>query len=225
MRRFAIVLSALVTTGAATSEEPIGLVRAAGSAWRVTRGNVEALANGRVRVSEPKMRAVVPWSDGDDAELRFTYEGQSDGAAPLASGELRKQIGLKLRAEDGCNLVYVMWRIDNKQQIVVSLKRNRGQHTHRQCGARGYRNLVARAGTQPAPLAAGVEHRMHAKLDGRILRVWVDRQLAWEGDIGDEAAALRGAAGVRSDNGRFEVELLARPSSKAPEVPLSDDED
>jgi hypothetical protein len=225
MRRAAIVLSALVTTGAATSEEPIGLVRAAGSAWRVTRGNVEALANGRVRVSEPKMRAVVPWSDGDDAELRFTYEGQSDGAAPLASGELRKQIGLKLRAEDGCNLVYVMWRIDNKQQIVVSLKRNRGQHTHRQCGARGYRNLVARAGTQPAPLAAGVEHRMHAKLDGRVLRVWVDRQLAWEGDIGDEAAALRGAAGVRSDNGRFEVELLARPSSKAPEVPLSDDED
>ena len=224
MRR-ALLLSALLATGAAASEDPIGLVRAAGPAWRVTRGNVEPLANGRVRVSEPKMRAVVPWSDGDDAELRFTYEGPSDGTAPLASGELRKQIGLKLRAEDGCNLVYVMWRIDNKQQIVVSLKRNRGEHTHRQCGARGYRNLVARAGTQPPPLAAGVEHRVHAKLDGRVLRVWVDRQLAWEGDVGDEAAALRGPAGVRSDNGRFAVELLARPSAKAPEVPLSDDED
>ncbi|MGZ3405329.1 MAG: hypothetical protein ACXVAN_02725, partial [Polyangia bacterium] len=105
------------------------------------------------------------------------------------------------------------------------IKRNRGQHTHRQCGARGYRNLVARAGTQPAPLTANVEHRLHGKLDGRVLRVWADRQLAWEGDIGDDAAALRGPAGVRSDNGRFDVELLARPSSRAPELPLSDDED
>ncbi|MCU1277039.1 MAG: hypothetical protein JWM53_585, partial [bacterium] len=194
-------------------------------AWRVTRGSVDPLAGGRVGVREPKMRAVVPWSDGNDAELRFTYEGQSDGAAPLASGELRKQIGLKLRAEDGCNLLYVMWRVDGKSPIVVSLKRNRGQSTHRECGARGYRNLVARAGTQPAPLVAGVEHRLHAKLDGLVLRVWVDRVLAWEGDVGADAAALRGPAGVRSDNGRFALELLARPSSSSPMVPLSDDED
>lgn len=220
--RFAMTLCALSMIGATTAEE---LVRAPAAAWRVTRGSVAPLAGGRVGVHEPKMRAVVPWSDGNDAELRFTYEGQSDGAAPLASGELRKQIGLKLRAEDGCNLLYVMWRVDGKSPIVVSLKRNRGQSTHRECGARGYRNLVARAGTQPAPLIAGVEHRLHAKLDGLVLRVWVDRVLAWEGDVGAEAAALRGPAGVRSDNGRFALELLARPSSSSPMVPLSDDED
>ncbi|MCU1277161.1 MAG: hypothetical protein JWM53_707 [bacterium] len=221
-----LVMSALLLSGAAGSEEPgAPLVRAPADALRVTRGAIEAIGGGRVRVREPKMRAVVPWSDGDDAELRFTYAGPSDGAAPLASGEMRRQIGIKLRAADGCNLLYVMWRIEPKAQIVVSLKRNPGQSTHRQCGARGYRNLVARAGTQPAPLAAGDEHRLHARLDGRILRVWADRALAWEGDVGDEAAALRGPAGVRSDNGRFELELLARPSARSPVIPLSDDED
>ena len=201
------------------------LAHAPGAAWRVTRGSVQPLDGGRVLVREPKMRAVVPWSDGEEAELRFRYDGPSDGVAPLASGDVRRQVGLKLRAEDGCNLVYVMWRIDGKQPIVVSTKRNRGQHTHRQCGARGYRNLVARAGTQPPALVAGAEHRLHAKLEGLVLRVWVDRVLAWEGDVGADAATLRGPAGVRSDNGRFQLELLARASSNAPEMPLSDDED
>jgi hypothetical protein len=224
--KMALVACALLVGGAASSEEPgAALVRAPAAAWRVTRGNIEPLAGGRARVREPKMRAVVPWSDGDEAELRFSYGGPSDGAAPLASGEVRKQIGIKLRAADGCNLLYVMWRVDGKTPIVVSLKRNPGQSTHRECGARGYRNLIARAGTPPAPLTAGVERRLHAKLDGLVLRVWVDRVLAWEGDVGAEAAALRGPAGVRSDNGRFDVELLARPSAGSPVVPLSDDED
>ena len=122
--KMALVACALLVTGAATSEEPgAGLVRAPAAAWRVTRGNVEALAGGRARVREPKMRAVVPWSDGNEAELRFTYGGPSDGAAPLASGEVRKQIGLKLRAVDGCNLLYVMWRVDGKTPIVVGSSR------------------------------------------------------------------------------------------------------
>ena len=186
------------------------LQRAPAGKWRVTRGKIEALSDGRARVREPKMRAVVPDTDGDEAELRFTYLGPSEGSAPLASGEMRRQIGLKLRAADGCNLLYVMWRIEPKAQLVVSLKSNPGMTTHRQCGARGYKNLVARAGTQPAAIAPNLEHRMHAKLDGRILRVWIDRALAWEGDVGDETLKLHGPVGVRSDNGRFDFELLAR---------------
>src|SRR5262249_1810321 len=115
--------------------------------------------------------------------------------------------------------------IEPKAQLVVSLKRNPGAHTHRECGARGYRNLVARAGVQPAALGPNLEHRLHAKLDGRVLRVWADRALAWEGDVGDEALALRGPTGVRSDNGRFDVELLTRPARAPLAVTLSDDED
>jgi hypothetical protein len=220
--KMVLLACALVAGGSASADE---LARAPAARWRVTRGHVEAIADGRARVREPKMRAVVDASDGDAAELRFTYLGPSDGEARLASGELRRQVGLKLRAADGCNLLYVMWRIEPKAQLVVSLKRNPGQRTHAECGARGYRNLVARAGTQPAPLAPNIEHRLHAKLDGRILRVWADRALAWEGDVGDEVLALRGPAGVRSDNAKLELELLVRAAAPASGGPLSDDED
>lgn len=221
--KVALLACALVVGGSASADE---LARAPAARWRVTRGHIEPLADGRARVREPKMRAVVDIAGGDEAELRFAYLGPSDGAAPLASGELRRQVGLKLRAESGCNLLYVMWRIEPRPQLVVSLKRNPGQRTHRECGARGYRNLVARAGTQPPPLAPNVEHRLHAKLDGRILRVWADRALAWEGDVGDETLALRGPAGVRSDNAKLELELLVRAATAPPAAaPLSDDED
>jgi len=222
MMKMVLLACALVAGGSASADE---LARAPAARWRVTRGHVEALADGRARVREPKMRAVVDASDGDAAELRFTYLGPSDGEARLASGELRRQVGLKLRAADGCNLVYVMWRIEPKAQLVVSLKRNPGQRTHAECGARGYRNLVARAGTQPAPLAPNMEHRLHAKLDGRILRVWADRALAWEGDVGDEVLALRGPAGVRSDNAKLELELLVHAAAPSGIASAGDDED
>jgi hypothetical protein len=221
--KMALLACALVSLGGSASAD--GLARAPAARWRVTRGRVEPLADGRARVREPKMRAVVDASDGDAAELRFRYLGPAEGVAPLASGEVRRQVGLKLRAADGCNLLYVMWRIEPKAQLVVSLKRNPGQRTHRECGARGYRNLVARAGTQPPPLALNVEHRLHAELDGRILRVWADRALAWEGDVGDETLALRGPAGVRSDNAALELELLVRAAAPVGGVPVSDDED
>jgi len=106
--KVALLACALVVGGSASADE---LARAPAARWRVTRGHVDVLSDGRARVREPKMRAVVDASDGDAAELRFTYLGASDGDARLASGELRRQVGLKLRAADGCNLLYVMWRI------------------------------------------------------------------------------------------------------------------
>ena len=179
----ALLACALVLGGSASADE---LARAPAARWRVTRGHVEPLADGRARVREPKMRAVVDASDGNDAELRFVVRGPSVGAAPLASGELRRQVGLKLRAADGCNLLYVMWRLEPKAQLVVSVKRNPGQRTHRECGARGYRNLVgarrrAAAAARAQPSSIGCARA----LDGHVLRVWADGALAWEGDVGD----------------------------------------
>jgi len=77
-----LLACALVAGGSASADE---LARAPAARWRVTRGHVEALADGRARVREPKMRAVVDASDGDAAELRFTYLGASDGEAFNAS--------------------------------------------------------------------------------------------------------------------------------------------
>lgn len=203
------VLVAGGTVGAAAGESAWS--RFSASRWRVTRGNIAPLPSGGAHVSEPTVRAVAPGSDGSAARLRFVYRGPSAGEARLASGELRRQIGLKLRAEDGCNLVYVMWRIAPRAGLVVSVKRNPGARTHRECGARGYRNLVATAGTA-APLAApapGSAHVLSARLDGSALTVEADGAVAWRGDIGADAAALGGPAGWRSDNGEFDVELDA----------------
>lgn len=192
----------------AAANEP-ALTHFAVATWHVTRGQVAAQADGGAHVTEPTVRAVAPGSDGSAARLRFVYHGPSAGEAKLASGETRHQIGLKLRAQDGCNLVYVMWRIAPVAKIVVSVKRNPGARTHRECGARGYRNLVATAGAQPPPLQIGGAHVLTATLTGRALSVFADGALAWSGDIGDDAAALRGPAGWRSDNGEFDVQLDA----------------
>src|SRR5215471_12265399 len=78
----------------------------------VTEGVLEELKDSRLSVKVPKMRAVVAASTTPVAEARLTYLGPTSADAPLASGEMRRQFGLKLRAQDGCNLIYVMWRIE-----------------------------------------------------------------------------------------------------------------
>ena len=91
------------------------------------------------------MRALAPGSTGDAAELAFVYRGPSREETRLASGELRRQIGLKLRARDTCNVVYVMWQLEPEPRILVSMKRNPGLSTHAGCGAGGYVTLEPRA--------------------------------------------------------------------------------
>jgi hypothetical protein len=183
--------------------------------WRVTKGRLAGSSGPRGQVTEAKFRAVAPGSDGNAAELRFVYQGPTAETTALASGEVRRQLGIKLRAENGCNLLYVMWRFEPKSQVVVSVKANPGQRTHRECGARGYRNLkskVAAAAAVPAP-APGSAHAMKAVLTGTMLRVWLDHALVWEGDVGAEGLASAGPVGLRSDNVRFEAELQAHPGA------------
>ena len=78
----------------------------------VTNGEIKALPGGRLLVETASSRAVLRSPTDAAAEIDFRYLGPSAGAKPLASGELRRQIGLKLRAQDTCNLVYAMWRIE-----------------------------------------------------------------------------------------------------------------
>jgi hypothetical protein len=196
--------------------------------WNVTKGSVAAFEGGKARIIEPKLRAVAPGSDGNAAELRFVYQGPTREATALASGEVRRQLGIKLRAENGCNLLYIMWRLEPKSQIVVSVKRNPGQRLHRECGARGYRNLKPKVAAAPPPAPApGSSHALHAALHGTLLRVWLDHALVWEGDVGAEALASSGPAGLRSDNVRWDVALYAHPGSPgaAARVDSADDED
>jgi hypothetical protein len=149
----------------------------------------------------------------DEAVLEFTYLGPSRVDVPLASGELRRQIGLKLRAADTCNVVYVTWHASPTTSVAVSVKRNPGASTHEACGASGYLNLPARHPPVNVPMAIGVPHRLRAHLRGSELTVLADGRVAWVGSLPKEAFLFDGPVGVRTDNGRFVFRLRSPPRS------------
>ncbi|HEY8080342.1 MAG TPA: hypothetical protein VIF62_39700, partial [Labilithrix sp.] len=89
-----------------------------------------------------------------------------------------------------------------------------------QCGASGYDNLRATAGTQPRPLRAGEAHVLRAELEGTTLRVDADGALAWQGTLPADALAFDGPAGVRSDNGAFDFALHTSSGASGTTSPL-----
>jgi hypothetical protein len=188
----------------------------------VTNGAVSASDSGRLAIETPSSRAIVQVGGGNAAdqiaEIHFQYLGPSQTSRPLASGELRRQIGLKLQAEDSCNLVYAMWRIEPDAKVVVSIKQNPGQHLHKQCGVRGYSNFKSQAGTALPPIRPGEIHTLRAELRGRTLTVSADGQVAWQGSFASQRALPAGPPGFRTDNARFALEYFAAvpPRSRPP---------
>ena len=174
----------------------------------VTEGGIAAGPGGRLTIDAPKVRAVCRSRTAQDAELRFTYVGPTTVMSRLGSGEARRQIGIKLRAGDACNLVYAMWRIEPESKLVVSVKRNAGQHASAECGNRGYTNIKPRRHAPVPHVTPGSSHVLHARLDGDTLRVSVDGEVVWEGTLGADAPTVDGPVGMRSDNGRFALEFL-----------------
>lgn len=198
-----------------TDLEPIEL-----TSLCVTAGRVESVGARTLKVDVGGMRGIVtgPWTRS--AELAFRYPGPSSVEAPLADGELRRQIGVKLRAQDACNVVYVMWRVAPSTGIFVQVKHNPALSTHEACGDRGYATVRATEGVQPAAIRAGEEHVLRADLDGDVLSVRADGVLAWKGVLPDEASTFDGPTGIRTDNGHFDFELrVPGGSSRGPVCP------
>jgi hypothetical protein len=206
----ALVAAAFGTPLCAASPAPDHLVSP--SELCVTAGHVRATRGHGFFVDAAGMRAVVAGSNGASAEIAFTYHGPSSSLAPLANGEPRRQMGLKLRAKDTCNLVYVMWRLEPTSGIFVSVKHNPGMSTHAECGAGGYLNVKPSAVRPLPPIRRGEHHVLRADLDGARLRVTADGVPAWEGVLPPEALDIDGPAGVRSDNVAFEFDLRVLPS-------------
>jgi hypothetical protein len=184
----------------------------------VTEGTIEELPGRRLSVSVPKMRAYVNAYTQPVAEVRFTYLGSTGNEAPLASGEMRRQFGLKLHAQDACNLVYAMWRIEPESKLVVSVKSNPGEHTSTQCGNRGYQNIKPRRSVPVPTLRSGDTHVLRAQMNGAEMQVFADNSLVWEGSVGQDALAFDGPVGIRSDNARLQIDLrTGKPlTDKAP---------
>ncbi|MGE0870869.1 MAG: hypothetical protein AB7P03_20040 [Kofleriaceae bacterium] len=169
------------------------------------------------RVTEPTMRAVVPGSRGDAAALEFVFRGDTETSAELATSGARRQLGLKLRAANGCNLVYVMWRLDPAPQLEVSVKLNPGDQDHGDCGANGYRKVKPTKPFELPELARGSRHTLRAAISGDDLTAWIDNQVVWRGTLPKAARSLSGPAGIRSDNVAFDlVALTATPGDNTP---------
>jgi hypothetical protein len=162
-------------------------------------------------VKVPKMRAYLNALTLQAIESRFTYLGSTGNEARLGSGALRQQFGLKLRAQDACNVVYAMWRIAPESRLVVSIKRNAGQHSSAQCGNRGYRNIKPHRGMPLPVLRAGDTHALRAEMNGAELKVFVDNSPVWEGLLEQDALAFDGPVGIRSDNVRLQMQIQTSP--------------
>jgi hypothetical protein len=202
------VLALAVPAAAATHPwQTIGLPR-----LTVTEGVLTSPDNGLLETHSGALRATV--RDGGRhaawARLSFRLLGASTEVKPLGSGLVRRQIGLKLRAQDPCNLVYVMWRSAPDAAIAIFVKSNPGQATSAECGNRGYTDVA----TIPAPQTAiGQSHVLQARTKrtadgGLAVSVFIDGALLRRQVIGPElVAGLEGPVGVRSDNGAYEFRL------------------
>jgi hypothetical protein len=157
----------------------------------------------------PKMRAYVNRFTTQTVALNFSYLGPTAIESALDSGEIRRQFGLKLRAQDPCNLVYAIWRVEPESRLVVSVKSNPGQHTSAECANRGYRNIKPRRSSPVPLLHPGDTHTLRSEMDADFLRVFADGAVVWEGALGTDVLNLNGPVGIRSDNVGLRLRLEA----------------
>ncbi len=213
----AALLALPLATYATASGESAGIPRVALHQLCVTEGALGTGATGRFTIDAPKVRATLRSGTGDAATLRFTYLGPTVQQSALGSGEQREQIGLKLRAQDSCNVIYAMWRIQPEARLVVQVKRNVGLRTSAACGNSGYSTVKPEHALAAPVIAPGGSHELAAQIAGDLLTVSADGTPVWSAHLGPDAAVLRGPAGFRTDNGRFELELQSATAGPAAE--------
>lgn len=200
-----MVLIALATFPAAKAQ-----TRAQLSEFDVSDGKIEKAKENRLLVSSKEMRATLKQtSPTQKVTLNFTYLGPTSEVSHVGNGEIRHQLGIKLKAQDICNLVYVMWNFDT-QKIAVSVKLNPGQRTHEDCLDRGYiNNIKPRLSSPPPAVYVDQSHTLHASLEGQELTVLADGRPVWRGTLIPVVLDFKGPVGIRSDNAHVVFDFLA----------------
>lgn len=200
---FALCLIAFLGTAANAQLQP--------SDFDVPDGRLDKAAGNRLMVSTKEMRATLKHPTQQDVTVRFTYLGPTAEVSRLGSGEVRSQFGIKLRAQDTCNIVYIMWHFAPDQKIAVSVKRNPGMRTHEECLDKGYiNNIKPRVSAAPPPVHVDQPHILSASMHGSSLSVTADSRVVWQGDLGRVALEFDGPVGLRSDNAHVVFDFQAR---------------
>jgi hypothetical protein len=189
---------------------PIATAQLRPNDFDVPDGRIEQAAGDRLMVSTKEMRATLKFPTQQNVTVTFTYFGPTKEVSRLGNGEVRSQFGIKLRAQDTCNIVYIMWHFSPDQKIAVSVKRNPGQRTHEDCLDNGYiNNIKPRVSALPQPVRPDQPHTLSASMSGSNLTVKADNRVAWEGDLGPVAVEFDGPVGLRSDNAHVVFDFLA----------------
>jgi len=213
LRAVLVISASSVGVASGSTVLPYGVSRAD---LCVTEGMIDQLpASHRFIVDSPKMRAFVNAAPVQSIEARFTYLGATSHDIPLGSGTMRRQFGLKLRAQDACNLVYAMWRIEPESTLVVSIKENPGQHLSAECGNLGYRNVKPQHAVRLPKWRPGDTHTLRTEMTRADMNIYIDDTLAWQGSLGPEVLKWDERAGIRSDNVRLQFELRTGPLDQA----------
>lgn len=206
-----LIFVVAIGLSAASDSSPLRLSTVSRADLCVTEGALAERTGHGLSVTVPKMRAYLDARTAPSIEARFQYLGPTGDEERLGSGELRRQFGLKLRAQDACNLVYAMWRIEPESELVISVKTNPGEHSSAECGNRGYQNIKPRRSSPVPSLHPGDAHSLRATLNGAEMQVFVDDRLVWQGSVGPEVLNFDGPVGIRSDNARLDLELRTAP--------------
>jgi hypothetical protein len=206
VKRFVVglMVCALLTFSNAHAQD-----RARKSDFDVSDGEIHKAPGDRLMVRSKEMRATLKKkSASQKVTLNFTYMGPTREVAHLGNGEVRHQFGIKLKAQDICNLVYVMWNFDT-QKIAVSVKLNPGQRTHEDCLDRGYLgNFKPRLFAAPPTVSAEEPHSLYADLQGQELTVKADGLIVWQGTLLPVILEFQGPVGLRSDNAEVVFDFL-----------------
>jgi hypothetical protein len=207
-RLFIVSLTCMVWSASyASCGEPDGWRRIERDELCITTGSIRRVED-HLSIDGPEVRATLHTATHRAAEIRFTYLGPSAATAPLASGELRRQIGLKLRAQDTCNVVYVMWHIQPDARLVVAVKRNPGKRIHAECGAGGYTTIKPQIEVPLPPIILDSAHTLRAVLHANVVEAHTDGKLALSARIDQPALDFDGSVGLRTDNARFRFQFL-----------------
>ena len=205
----------LAIQGTVLASEPVDTRRAD---LRVSLGTISQTTSGYLTVVGPKERAVRTSGKHSQALLRFRYRGPSEKTAPLDSGAVIAQIGLKMRAMNTCNLLYIMWRIKPTEELYIAIKRNPGKVNYADCGANGYK-VLGRVPLKPLGITAIKQktHRLGASVTetaGRYAcEVTIDGRRIWSDEINAKLISdIKGPVGFRSDNGSFIFKLFVSDS-------------
>lgn len=159
----------------------------------------------------PQTRGTIELNQKDALQLCFKIKKNQQQVSLLASGRERRQVGIKLKAQDSCNTLYVMWHFFPRFEMVISEKINSSQHVHQQCGNKGYHVLkrlplehLTNSILPPLNELNDADrfYLLQARLDphSQHLSVYLNYQLLWTGPVHQQWGHISAPVGLRTDN-------------------------